>query len=109
MICGARNRTPHIIPNVAVGECLSCIDVVIILKKKRQNLKRLEIRVEGERAAEPPTVWTKLTVHFTLAGKDLDPKAVAHAIELSRTKYCSVAAMLNKTANIEWTWSVEPG
>ena len=91
---------------MGLGAC-SGVDVVIILKKKRQNLKRLEVRVEGERASEPPTVWTKLKVHFTLAGKDLDPKAVAHAIELSRTKYCSVAATLSKTATIDWTWTVE--
>ncbi len=91
---------------MGLGAC-SGIDVVIILKKKRQNLKRLEIRVEGERASDPPKIWTKLKVHFTLAGKDLDPKAVAHAIELSRAKYCSVAATLTKTATIDWTWTVE--
>ena len=91
---------------MGLGAC-SGIDVVIILKKKRQDLKRLEVRVEGERAPDPPTVWTKLKVHFTLAGQDLDPKAVAHAIELSRTKYCSVAATLSKTAAIEWSHNIE--
>ena len=92
---------------MGLGACRG-IDVVIILKMKRQNLKRLEIRVGGERASDPPTVWMKLKVHFTLTGKDLDPKAVAHAIELSRTKYCSVAATLSKTAEIEWSHSIEP-
>ena len=91
---------------MGLGAC-SGIDVVIILKKKRQNLKRLEVRVEGERASDPPTVWTKLKVHFTLTGTNLDPKAVAHAIELSRTKYCSVAATLSRTDEIEWSHSIE--
>lgn len=83
-------------------------DVVEILRKKRQPLKRLEIRVEGERASDPPKVWTKLRVHYALGGEKLDPKAVEHAIELSSSKYCSVAATLAKTAQIEWTHSIEP-
>jgi len=91
---------------VALGGCTGA-DVVTILKKKRQQLTSLEIRVEGERASEPPMVWTRLKVHYRLAGKGLDPRAVEHAIELSRTKYCSVAATLGKTATIDWSHSIE--
>jgi putative redox protein len=91
---------------LALGGCTGA-DVVSILQKKRQQLTRLEISVEGERAPEPPAVWTRLKVHYHLTGKHLDPRAVEHAIELSRKKYCSVAATLGKTAEIEWTHSIE--
>jgi len=93
---------------LALGGCTGA-DVVSILKKKRQQLTALEMHVEGERAAEPPMVWTRLKVHYRLAGKGLDPSAVAHALELSRTKYCSVAATLTRTAAIEWSHTIEEG
>jgi len=91
---------------LALGGCTGA-DVVTILKKKRQQLTALEIRVEGERATEPPMVWTRLKVHYRLVGKLLDPRAVEHALELSRTKYCSVAATLARTAAIEWSHTIE--
>ena len=91
---------------LALGGC-SGSDVVSILKKKRQHLTALEIRLEGERAAEPPTVWTTLSIHFRLTGRKLDPRAVEHALELSRTKYCSVAATLARTATIAWSHTIE--
>ena len=93
---------------LALGGCTGA-DVVSILKKKRQQLTALEMRVEGERATEPPMVWTRLKVHYRLVGKGLDPRAVEHALELSRTKYCSVAATLARTASIEWSHTVEEG
>ena len=93
---------------LALGGCTGA-DVVTILKKKRQQLTALEIRVEGERAAEPPMVWTRLKVHYRLVGKSLDPRAVEHALELSRTRYCSVAATLARTAPIEWSHAIEEG
>jgi len=91
---------------LALGGC-SGTDVVAILRKKRQQVSAVRIRMEGERAPEPPRVWTKIKVHFEVIGKGISPKAVEHAIELSRTKYCSVAATLAHTAEIEWTHSIE--
>ncbi len=91
---------------VALGAC-SATDVVEILKKKRQALKGLSVELSGERAAEPPRVWTKIKIHFKVTGKGIEPRAVEHAIELSRDKYCSVAATLAKTAAIEWTHAIE--
>lgn len=84
----------------ALGACTS-VDVASILKKKRQNLESLEVVISGERASEPPTVWTKIEMTYRLGGK-LDEKAVRDAIELSQSKYCSVAAMLRKTAAITY-------
>ena len=83
---------------LALGAC-TATDVVIVLKKKRQKLESLEIVVSGERATEPPMVWTKLDLVYRLRGQ-LEEAAVRRAIELSQEKYCSVEAMLKKTAAI---------
>jgi putative redox protein len=88
----------------ALGACTS-VDVVMILAKKRQKLTSLEIQISGERASEPPAVWTKIEMVYRLAG-DLEDKAVRDAIELSQFKYCSVAAMLRKTAEITYSFEI---
>jgi putative redox protein len=89
---------------MALGAC-TATDVVTVLQKKRQNLKSLEVVCSGERATQPPTVWTKLEIVYRLRG-GLDDAAVKHAIELSEEKYCSVAAMLKKTAKITWRYEI---
>jgi len=91
---------------LALGAC-TATDVVIILDKKRQKLESLEVICSGERAAEPPTVWTKLEMLYRLRGQ-LDDVAVKQAIQLSEDKYCSVAAMLRKTATLSWRYEVLP-
>jgi putative redox protein len=91
---------------LALGAC-TATDVVIVLKKKRQPLDALEIVVSGERAAEPPQVWTKLDLVYRLRGR-LDETAVKRAIELSQEKYCSVEAMLKKTAAITSRYEILP-
>jgi putative redox protein len=90
----------------ALGACTS-VDVVLILGKKRQKIESLEVEVSGERASEPPAVWIKIELLFRLTGK-LDDKAVRDAIDLSQTKYCSVAAMLGKTAKITYRYEILP-
>ena len=90
----------------ALGACTAA-DVVLILKKKRQRLESLEVVISGERAADPPTVWTRLEILYRLRGA-LDDKAVRDTIELSETKYCSVAAMLRKTASITFRYEILP-
>jgi putative redox protein len=91
---------------LALGAC-TATDVVIILEKKRQKLESLEVICSGERAAEPPTVWIKLELLYRLRGR-LDDIAVKHAIQLSEDKYCSVAAMLRKTAALSWRYEILP-
>ncbi|MGH9706603.1 MAG: OsmC family protein [Candidatus Acidiferrales bacterium] len=88
----------------ALGSCTS-VDVALILAKKRQKLDALEVVVSGERASEPPAVWTQIEMVYRLRGS-LDEKAVRDAIELSQTKYCSVAAMLGKTAKITYRYEI---
>jgi putative redox protein len=91
---------------LALGAC-TATDIVIILEKKRQNLESLEVICSGERAAEPPTVWTRVEMLYRLRGQ-LDDAAVKHAIQLSEDKYCSVAAMLRKTAALSWRYEILP-
>ena len=92
---------------MALGAC-TATDVVVILQKKRAKLEALEVICSGERATEPPTVWTSLELLYRLRGK-LDEQAVKHAIELSERKYCSVSAMLQKTARLTWRYEIVPG
>jgi putative redox protein len=89
---------------MALGAC-TATDVVSILKKKRQKLESLDVLCSGERAAEPPTVWTKLELVYRLRG-ELDEGAVKRAIELSEERYCSVSAMLKKTAKVSWRYEI---
>jgi putative redox protein len=91
---------------MALGAC-TATDIVIVLAKKRQKLQSLEVICTGERAKEPPSVWTKIEILYRLRGT-LDEAAVKHAIQLSEEKYCSVSAMLQKTAKITWTHEILP-
>ena len=102
------NRAPGPMELVlmALGAC-TATDVVSILKKKRQKLESLEVICSGQRAPEPPTVWIKLEVLYRLRGT-LDEAAVKRAIELSEKKYCSVSAMLQKTATLTWRHEILP-
>jgi len=90
---------------MALGAC-TATDIVIILEKKRQKIESLEVICSGQRAAEPPTVWVKLDVLFRVRGK-VQEDSLKHAIELTKEKYCSVAAMLKKTAEIGWRYELE--
>jgi putative redox protein len=90
----------------ALGTC-SSVDVVLILAKKRQKLLSLEVDVSGERATEVPAIWKKIEMVYRLRG-ELDEKAVRDAIELSQNKYCSVAAMLGKAAEISYRYEISP-
>jgi putative redox protein len=74
-------------------------DVVSILQKKREPFTGLEVRAEAERAADPPSVYTQIRLIYRVGGK-VSRKAVEDAVNLSKTKYCSVSAMLDKTAKI---------
>lgn len=91
---------------MALGAC-TATDIVIILEKKRQRLDSLEVICSGERAADPPQVWTKLDILFRLRGK-LEESGVKKAIELSEEKYCSVSATLKKTAELSWRYEILP-
>jgi putative redox protein len=91
----------------ALGAC-TAVDVVSILKKKRQKLIGLEIFVNGERAADHPRVWTAIEMVYRITG-EVEEKAARDAIELSKGKYCSVSAMLEKTVKIDYRIEIVKG
>jgi len=85
---------------VLIGLCgCTGYDVVSILQKKREPFTSLEVRAEAERAANPPSVYTQIKLIYRVGGK-VSRKAVEDAVRLSKEKYCSVSAMLEKTAKI---------
>ena len=85
---------------VLIGLCgCTGYDVASILRKKREPFTSLEVRAEAERAEQPPSVYTAIRLIYTVGGK-VSRKAVEDAVRLSKEKYCSVSAMLEKTARI---------
>jgi putative redox protein len=84
---------------VGLAGCTAA-DVIDILRKKRQPVTGLEVRVHGERQEEHPRVYRQIEIVFVVTGHGVDPEAVRRAIELSEGKYCSVSAMLRGTAQI---------
>lgn len=90
---------------VALGSC-TATDVASILKKKRQQITSYSVEVSGERRTEYPRSYTSMKVHHILTGRAVSPEAVAHAIELSENKYCSVAATLKPKVEIQTTFEI---
>jgi putative redox protein len=90
---------------VALGAC-TAPDVVGILAKKRQRVTNYVIEVSGVRRDEHPRSFTSMKIHHILTGRSLSPKAVAHAIELSENKYCSVAATLRPAVEIQSSFEI---
>jgi putative redox protein len=93
---------------VAVG-LAGCtgFDVITILRQKyHQKITGYEVRVEAEQAERPPQVFTKIRIHHVVTGIGIDEAALEQAIRLSEDKYCSVGAMLQKTATFETTHEI---
>lgn len=98
---GGRNKGPRPMEMLlmGMGGCTS-FDVVLILKKSRQDIRDCVAEITAERAGKEPKVFTKIHIHFVVTGKDLDPNRVEKAVKLSEEKYCSATIMLAKTAEI---------
>ncbi len=89
---------------MGLGGC-SAIDIVMILKKQRQEVRDFSIKVTGEREpGKEPSLWQEVKIIFTLTG-DIDEEKAARACELSMNKYCSVAETL-KRSGTNLTWEV---
>ena len=89
----------------SLAGCTS-FDVVSILKKKRQDISAYSVETEAERNEEPPEVFTKIHIKYIVKGKNISKEAVERAIQLSYDKYCSVGAMLKKTAEITTSYEI---
>ncbi len=83
----------------ALAGC-SGMDVISILQKMRQPIRKFSIETDGERSETHPKVFTKIAVVYKFTGKGIDPAACEKAIKLSEEKYCSVSAMLRKSCEI---------
>ena len=90
---------------VGLAGC-TAMDVISILRKKREDITGYEVRVAGERAEDHPRVFTNVTVTHIVTGRHVRPDAVARAVELSETKYCGANATLSKTARVTHTYEI---
>lgn len=98
---GGRNLAPRPMETVLAGTgACAAYDVVLILRRGRNDIRSCRVKVTSERAAVDPKVFTKIHLHFEVSGVDLAFAAVERAIALSHDKYCSATAMLAGTAAI---------
>ncbi|MBE2222726.1 MAG: OsmC family protein [Anaerolineae bacterium] len=84
----------------------TAMDVISILRKKRQDVTGFEVKTHAERSATHPKIFTAVSVEYIITGHNIDPKAVERAIELSETAYCPAQAMLAKAVPITHTYTV---
>ena len=104
---GGNNLAPRPMEMIlsGTGAC-SAYDVVLILKRGRQDVRRCTVEINSERAETEPKVFTKINMHFVVSGKNLTEQVVERAVNLSHDKYCSAIAMLNKTAEITHSFEI---
>jgi putative redox protein len=104
---GGRNSGPRPMELLlmGIGGC-SGMDVVSILKKKKERLTGLDINVSGTTAEEYPHKYTQIDIEYVVRGRDLSDAAVKRAIELSMDKYCSVKATLEGAAKINFSYKI---
>ncbi|MCX8027272.1 MAG: OsmC family protein [Thermodesulfovibrionales bacterium] len=99
--------TPMELLLIGVGGCAG-MDVISILKKKKQDVHGLQVVVNGKTAQEYPKRYTDIDIEFIVKGRNIEESAVKRAIELSMEKYCSVKATLEGSAKITFSYRIEP-
>lgn len=90
---------------IALGSCAG-VDVVSILKKKREEVTAYRVEVSGQRRAQHPRSYERMEVHHIVTGRNISARSVAQAVELSEQKYCSVAATLRPAAEIVSSFAI---
>lgn len=107
---GGRNLAPRPMEMLLAGTggC-TAFDIVMILKRGRQDISGCEVKLSAERAETDPKVFTRINMHFLVKGRNLKPEAVERAVHLSAEKYCSASIMLGKTAAITHSWEIVEG
>ena len=101
----ASAATPVELLLIALGSC-TAVDVVSIMRKKRERVTDYRVEVRGERRAEFPRKYTRMFVRHIVRGHNVSEKALAQAIELSDEKYCSVAATLRPGVEIVSSYEI---
>ncbi len=90
---------------IGIGGCAG-MDVVSILKKKKQDITGLEVNVKGEEAEDYPRKFTGINLEFVVRGRNISEDAAEKAIDLSMNKYCSVKATLEGSAKISFSYKI---
>lgn len=104
---GGRNLAPRPMEMLLLGTggC-TAYDVVLILRKSKQDVRGCDLKLSAERAETEPKVFTKINFHFVVRGRNLKPATVERAIKLSHEKYCSASIMLEKTASMTHSFEI---
>jgi putative redox protein len=104
---GGQNTGPQPMEILLVG-LAGCagMDIIAILRKKRQDITAYEIRIHGERTEEYPRVFVEITIEHIFTGHAVQPEAVKRAIDLTEERYCGASAMLGKTAKLTHTFRI---
>jgi putative redox protein len=97
---------PHRLLLLALAGC-TAMDVISILRKKRQQVSGLSVAVQGKRAEQHPKIYTQIEVFYRVRGNTVDPRAVERAIELSKTRYCPIIATLSNVAEVTTRHEIE--
>ncbi len=97
---------PHRLLLLAMAGC-TAMDVLSILRKKRQQVDGLSVEVQGSRADQHPRIYTRFEVLYRVRVTHIDPQAVERAIELSTTRYCPVIGLLGKVAEVATRYEIE--
>lgn len=98
-------QTPVEMLLIAVAGCTAA-DVISIMLKKRQDVSSYKVEITGERREEHPRAFTSFHVNHIVHGRNISERALADAIELSDTKYCSVAATVRPTATVTTSFEI---
>ena len=99
---------PHCLLLLALAGC-TAMDVISILRKKRQQISGLTVAVQGIRAEQHPRIYTRIEVLYHVRGNTVDPRTVERSIELSRTRYCPVIATVSNIAEVTTRYEIEEG
>ncbi|MCD6577602.1 MAG: OsmC family protein [Anaerolineaceae bacterium] len=87
---------------IAIGLAgCTAMDVISILRKKRQEVSSFEVKVHADLNDEHPKVFNRLAIEYIISGKDISKEAVERAVELSANKYCPAQAMFKKVVPME--------
>ena len=104
---GGQNTGPQPMEILLVG-LAGCagMDIIAILRKKRQDITAYEVRIHGERTEEYPRVFVEITIEHIFTGHTVQPAAVERAIQLTEERYCGASAILGKTAKLTHTFRI---
>lgn len=104
---GGQNLGPRPMELMLAGTAgCTAMDVISILRKKRQNIQECMIEINGTRREEAPTIFTEIHIHFIVIGIELSERAVERAIELSHTKYCPAYTIMSQSAKMSSSYEI---